>query len=1125
MNINDFLDILQQRDLVAPAIVDQLRQKASAGDGRVTPQAVLKYLVKNELVSRDHAKQLLKTALTVAPHAESSILGVAPKPAKGKKTAKHSSEETPTLKPEEPTPPPAAATSRSQNIDSAAPLDALGDVLSKSMATENPHASFEETATNKRSARAKKRKAKRAKDKSEWDSPLLLAGGGGLLALLIVGIVVYILINREDAEAVLSEASVFFEDGSYTQAIKQYEHFVEAFPNHPQFSTAKVKLGIARLWKATRGADSSNALHTAQDVLDTIQDEEEFKSAQRDLASLLPEISRGLAADAENASSAEEVNRLVGLANVSLGLCTNTKFISKKFRDEVILDEVRETLVRVKRTRLQKERLAAALLEIQVAIEAQDTAKAYQIHKQLIDENPGLLNNETLAAKLSNISAAEAAAVAYVADSIPASTSEEPAGVLASVALAEGNGKTTGGQEKTVAVRIDGALFGLRAADGAVRWRRFLGIAPHLPPQEMAGGDLIVVDGLRHEVLRLSSNTGKLLWRLKLGAPISQPVLTKDRLVIAGHDNRLHIVDSTTGERLGYVQISQKLIVPPAVSNWAKRIYVVGDHSSLYTLSTEDYSCLGVHFLGHAPGSISAAPVAILGKVAVAVNAGVATSHLRILNTDVQGVVTDQATTRRLDGLVNTRLLMAGRRLVALTNKGQVNVYEAGSGEGNAAMTPIATRKADKMVTNARFGLFQDQHVWVAGNQLNKLAVLPTENRLSAVDIDSDYLGDTFDHRLQHIDDLMIHVRRPRAQAGAIVAAMQMSSGLALWETRVAVPLAGAPAIDRKGNRITALSSAGAAFVVDREAIRRAVQDPSARPRPSVRRALPALTSCTDLGLGRLAACTVGFDTLVHFRPDATSRPLTVTQLASPASCRPMAWENTFVVPTQLGQVFLFDSNTGAQIGSPFQPSLSPTPKYHWQTPAIYGTGDDSSLILSDGIAKIYQIKLVRDPLPHLAAVGEADIGPSLLNTRLSVISDLACAGTRAGGIAMYRLPSLEAEPVVELGSQITWGPFAVGNTWIFTTDDNDLVALSGQGKIAWRKPLAHGPVTGIPLADGNDLLLLGQHGRLSRIAIGSGDETGHVDLQQPAIAGPIALGPRLVVAGSDGTLLVLERP
>jgi len=102
MTIEDFLEILEQRDLVPQSIVEQVRTKIEKGDRRITPKSLLKYLVKKELVTKRQAKELLQTTLTVSHNAESSILGMVPMPKlpeeKPSKT-KPPAEEIPTIMP------------------------------------------------------------------------------------------------------------------------------------------------------------------------------------------------------------------------------------------------------------------------------------------------------------------------------------------------------------------------------------------------------------------------------------------------------------------------------------------------------------------------------------------------------------------------------------------------------------------------------------------------------------------------------------------------------------------------------------------------------------------------------------------------------------------------------------------------------------------------------------------------------------------------------------------------------------------------------------------------------------------------------------------------------------------
>ncbi len=1120
MKIDNFLELLEQRGLVSQSIVNQLRNKVDQDDQQITPESVLNLLVKKGLITQAQANQLLEETISETAPDSSDIFGAAP-PSTRKIAQLPPEEVIPTIEPvhdsassdifgrDSPSTVSESLSRISGTLDPAL-ADAIEKGKSEADSVEEPHGK-------------KDRRWKKA-NKNEWDSSLLLIGGGGLIFLVLAGLIIGYLLTRENADAILAEAGEFYDGGSYTQAIKQYSRFVENHPNHPEFSAGKVRLGLAKLWKTSSGTSNySEALDTAQIVLPEIEDEEEFKTAQRDLASLLPKIAQGLANQAERANEADAVESLVKQSNIALSLCNNTKYIPKTFRDEVLLSEVSETLDRVQREQEQNRALTKALADMQLAIDAKDTAQAYQVHDRLLDEHPGLINEEQLAAKVLEISAAESSVVRYIAEAQDAITEPRPSRVVAELALANRVGPTVDGQGGVVAVRVSGAVYGLSTSDGAVRWRRFVGFAPNLTPVQLPSGDVLAVDPRFNELLKLEADSGKLLWRHPFESDITSPVPLDTKILVAESAGKLHVLDAESGERKGFVQFAQKLSTPPGLDTQKRHIYQTGEHSSLYTLSTENFSCLGVYFLDHSKGSVTTPPVNVLNKVIVAVAKGLSTTKLEVLNTTDEGVVAQRATNQRLSGLVNTPLLTEGRRLVAVTSRGQVSVYDVGSGDDKSALTRIASRAAGSGSQMARFGALREGHVWVAGSSLNKLAILPTSDRLAVSPIDRDFTGDTFDHPLQSRGNLLVHVRHPANQAGVIVGATSRDAGNSLWETELAVPPAGPPAMDSAGMRIGSISSTGSAFLIDRDAMRNRVVNRAEK--PTARGKLSPLIHSLDLGQGRLLASAPGSQRMLHFRPDQPRQALSTIRLPAAQSCPPVVWGDAFVVPTQVGQVHLFSCEDGQPWGTPFQPPSQPGVAYPWNAPAVYGSGNDAQLVISDGHKKVYLLNRILDPHPHLEATVTADITTSMLNTRFALVGDLALAGTEGSDLAVLQLPSLEAKPSVNLSAQITWGPFTVGENVVLATASEELLCLDEQASLRWRLPLAHGPPAGQPLLNGDALLLLCQEGGLSEHRLDDGEEMSYVPLPQPTVSGPVPFGKRLVVTSYDGTLLVVDYP
>ena len=115
-----------------------------------------------------------------------------------------------------------------------------------------------------------------------------------------------------------------------------------------------------------------------------------------------------------------------------------------------------------------------------------------------------------------------------------------------------------------------------------------------------------MVDSARQEIVRVRAATNELVWRTALEDNVAQPVLHQNRVFAAGESGKLHVLDADSGDRLGYVQFAQALRSSPVVFSQRGRIFLVGDHSSVYTLDAEDLSCLGVFYLGHAGGTVVA---------------------------------------------------------------------------------------------------------------------------------------------------------------------------------------------------------------------------------------------------------------------------------------------------------------------------------------------------------------------------------------------------------------------------------------------------------------------------------------------------------------------------------------
>ena len=237
-----------------------------------------------------------------------------------------------------------------------------------------------------------KAKSRPSKSKKSWDSPLILFGGGGLALLLLVGVTIWWLLNRETGDNVLAQAVAARDAGAYPQAIDNYEAFLKDFPSHPDHSLGRVQLAMVRIRQQTEAGDFANAANTAETELKEVEDEDAFKDAHGEIAALLPQIAIGAAAAAEKSDpTSGDATNLTDVTNKAVALYNNPAYVPKSQRDEAKLANIQDTLDRVARKQRTHVALAEGLKAMREAAAANKPVDAYAAHMKLLREHPELI--------------------------------------------------------------------------------------------------------------------------------------------------------------------------------------------------------------------------------------------------------------------------------------------------------------------------------------------------------------------------------------------------------------------------------------------------------------------------------------------------------------------------------------------------------------------------------------------------------------------------------------------------------------------------------------------------------------------------------------------------------------
>jgi hypothetical protein len=186
---------------------------------------------------------------------------------------------------------------------------------------------------------------------------------------------------------------------------------------------------------------------------------------------------------------------------------------------------------------------------------------------------------------------------------------------------------------------------------------------------------------------------------------------------------------------------------------------------------------------------------------------------------------------------------------------------------------------------------------------------------------------------------------------------------------------------------------------------------------------------------------------------------------------------------------------------------------------------DGRQFAITDGGNKLYLVQLVDQPQMHLEAAKQGDVGPRPISSALFTLSDTVIGIAGDSRVVRFKAATLEPAGESSLPVPLEWGPFAAGDVLVLGTADQKLMALTATGEPRWQMPLEHGPLAGAPLVRPDSIVLAYRNGTIERRALADGKVLGTANLEQPVATGPASFMQRLVMAASDGTIIVADQP
>ena len=805
MLANELIDRIERLGLLDQEIIEALREQLDSGGTRITPEAVAKLLVDNGQLTRFQATKLIGELRSGEHDASGDAAG----------SASDSSDDLIAIVDEN-------GSGEEAVVEVAAQEDVFAEPVEVAAVAPTSLAGAADPVEMPSAGRPQRSRPKPPENKSVWDSFKIYGFLGIIALLLLAGAGLAFVLSRGNEDELIQGANKLYDQQNYTNAQERYIDFLELFPKGQYASLAKTRVVMTQLYRAATMTDPTRALDLAKELLPTIENEEGLNEERGNLAALLVDVSQNIANAASEAKETEEKKRLLGRLDEQIALTDNPNYVASSMRPTLAgpISSVMETRQRVEREINRNERLDETVVAMTAALKEKNTKQSYDLRTDLLREFPELSEDARLVELIRNASAIQKTLVVPSAKLPKLETTSDDADGLRSIVLVTNEGRSVPGlRDETIYLRARGSVLAIEGETGKLKWRKFVGYGHDHEPIRLNGGSgVLLTESGTDEVQRRDSEDGKIRWRLGIGEPFSVPIAQRSDLFIATESGRLLALDSESGDAKWAQQFPQELVVGPGIDSSTGRGYIPGDHSNVYIINSRDGSCTESYYLGHDRGAVAVAPVPLLGHVFVIENAGVDYCLVHVLAVNESGDGLKEAQSPfRLIGNVHVAPKVQDRRVIVLTDRGQVAVYDI---EPTAKKREQVTLAADQPATYdsptaTRMAIGKSQ-MWVSGTRIGRYELQINTGRVVPDWVRNpgdQFIGEPFATR-----EALVHARVLRGTSGIRVTAVDPETGEEFWRTDVGVPVAMiTPAPGAKGVHV--VTSQGTLFELDREAI------------------------------------------------------------------------------------------------------------------------------------------------------------------------------------------------------------------------------------------------------------------------------------------------------------------
>ena len=949
-------------------------------------------------------------------------------------------------------------------------------------------------------------------------SPVVLILVGGCVVLVLLAAIYGFMILRESAKREYETASSEMEGGKYTQAIELYENFLETHAeDHPLVESTKINLGKCRILKEISGATPAwkSGLKQLNDFIRFNRDLEGFGDERETVREYAVQITEGTSKQA----AAQRGDALLKIAPGLLDISDNALAVVKKFSPQDTPPTELERELRVNRRAtealiLRQQTLVDAIAAIDQLIENKRPIQALEERRKLLERYDDLASDKQVVSLMKRTIDAEKSLIRI--DSNTKDAVKEPRARTAADALFLTIRTQTEPRQRGTRVLIavgKNCCYGIDMQTGDPVWRQVIGLNSPFSPLEVNTREpgILVFDSSHNELMLLSRNTGKLIWRQSIPEGVSgQTVIRETQIYLSSRERQLYNINLESGRIVERVVFSQPILSPPVL--WENRLIVWGQESIVYTLSLRPLECQNVTYLGHKPGTIMAPMLGEGTLFLMAENREAGQCTLRILRGDPDSGELTEAAVTQVEGEVRDRPVLWGSQLIVPSSGQRLAAFSLSDDIDSPPITEVAKTQVEANYDGPMFlNRGPDDQLWVASDALRKLEIRERTIKLEPVTVAEGLSTQPIQRMGDHV-----YVSRRQPFTEAVYFEQRDSDKLTgYWRTVLGAGILATTS--GTATSVICVTEAGHVCRVQLDELQKGGFKLDSLSQLRLPQKLQDPLRAVRFADGKLAVYCGGEESKLWLLRAQGQVERTIT-LEQPLEMAPIPISSGLLAAVP-GKLKLVGRPSGSARVQDYVAPVEQGVDHQWKYAAAV---DKLTALVVDDKGQLTKVQYRTAPVPHLAEVAKVSFDQPI-DVPIAVEDNQVVVADAKGHVSILDASNFEVQATRQMSGRVSNAVWFVGERVFVETAGDELHCLTRKLEPQWKVALNRQGLAGRPVVMGEVLVLLGVSGAVQAVNLETGAVVKTQDLGQPFDQGPFAFGSMLLAPSIDGCLHRLE--